>query len=131
MNDDLLGTAATRLEPIFTVTGVRKEKAVNVKGKLYEAVEDRCFGWYPTLEDARQAVLRNACDINEAGHYPWVVVEEIGPGVYVGGPTDRMEWFEWCQEGEFAGEGSYLPYDGFPVLTEGYDTEHISGWGMG
>lgn len=118
-------------DPIYTITGVRKEQQVNVKGNPYEAVDDRCFGWYPTREDAREAVLRNAVDINEAGHYPWVVLEEIGPGAYTGCSPEKVEWFEWHQEGKFAGEGRYLPCDGFPVLTKDYDTSRIGGWGMG
>lgn len=118
------------MDEIHTVTGVRTEQQVSVHGKPYEAVDTRCFGWYPTLEEALSAAAENACDINEAGHYPWLVVESVGPGVYAGPRHGQERWFRWIQDGEYAGEGRYEacgPPEG--IATMGGLT--VSAFGMG
>lgn len=99
--------AQTARELVYTVTGIHLGPAMTVTGKPYEAHDTRCFGWYPTLDEALKAAGSNAADINEAGHYPWLVVEAVGAGVYGGAMSDEQHWFRWEQEGLYAGEGHY------------------------
>lgn len=118
-------------ELIHTVTGIRTEQQLNVHGTPYEAVETRCFGWYPTLEEALSAAADNACDINEAGHWPWLVVESAPPGVYCGPLHDGERWYAWVQEGTYAGDGHYDPCgppEGVAVFEGGM---RVCGFGMG
>lgn len=55
-------------------------------------LNDRCFGYYPTLDDAKESVLQNKCDLHEA-LYNYIVIEEIGYGIHPE-PTER-KWFQW------------------------------------
>lgn len=42
----------------------------------------RCVGYFSNIEDAIDLVKNNSCDINEAGYYPYVVIENIAEGIY-------------------------------------------------
>lgn len=42
----------------------------------------RCVGYVSTLEEARNIVENNICDLNEAGCYPWCIIEHIREGLY-------------------------------------------------
>lgn len=119
------------MELVHTVTGIRTERHLSVKGNPYEAVDARCFGWYPSLEEAMSAAASNACDINEAGHYPWLVVESVPPGVYAGGMVDEEHWYRWAQDGEYAGEGSYEPCEPPEGVAATADGIRFCSFGMG
>lgn len=43
---------------------------------------DRCVGYYANEQDAIDAVIHNACDLNEAGYYPYAVIENVEEGLY-------------------------------------------------
>jgi len=59
---------------------------------LNKAWKNRVVGWYPTLWQANEDVIMNACDINE-GLYDYCVIEKLSPGIY---PNVEQEWwFEW------------------------------------
>ena len=71
-------------QTIYTVTGI-----------VYNCPKShcRCFGWYKVLIDAEKAVDENRGDMNEAGYYQWVVIEEIPEGVW---RSENNEiWYEW------------------------------------
>lgn len=42
----------------------------------------RCVGYVSTLEEAKDIVENNRCDLYEAGFYPWCVIEHIREGLY-------------------------------------------------
>lgn len=42
----------------------------------------RCVGYLSDKEKAIDAVINNACDIYEAGAYPYVIIENIEEGFY-------------------------------------------------
>ena len=45
-----------------------------------------------------EVVIYNDLDINEDDHYPFAVIEKVGPGLY---NFDREEiWFQWT-DGEY------------------------------
>lgn len=63
--------------------------------KYFTIVRERTWGWYPTLEEAKEAVERNYADLYEDGYYPQAVIEEICPGVLQGCETPKEWWYEW------------------------------------
>ena len=55
--------------------------------------DSRCIGWFESCDEAIQEVRNNSGDMNEDGHYRFVVVEKVQPGIYT---FPREEhWFEW------------------------------------
>ena len=42
----------------------------------------RCVGYLSNKEKAIEAVIENACDLYEAGAYPYAVIEHIEEGFY-------------------------------------------------
>ena len=41
----------------------------------------RAVGYYPTIEEAKDIVINNRCDLNET-IYDYAVIEDIAPGLY-------------------------------------------------
>jgi len=69
---------------IYTVVTIRQESG------------DRCVGWFPNKEDAIKVIVENYGNINEAGYYPYALVESVKPGLY---NFDREEiWFKWSND---------------------------------
>jgi len=69
---------------IFTVTSVyRKDDCLR---------DHRCWGWYPTLKEARYAVSINCSDMHEIS-YQHVVIEKVQSGILAMGKV--VEWYEW------------------------------------
>jgi hypothetical protein len=58
---------------MYFITSVYPEK---------EGYGTRCVGYLSNKEKAIDAVINNACDIYEAGAYPYVVIEHIEEGFY-------------------------------------------------
>ncbi len=61
----------------------------------------RCWGYYPTREQAIDGL--NRCVSDEAGYYTHVVIERFTPGIYA--VSDQVEWFvyeanKWLPIGE-------------------------------
>lgn len=55
--------------------------------------DSRCLGWFNSCADAFAEVRNNSGDMNEDGHYRYVVIEEVESGIY---SFPRKEfWFEW------------------------------------
>lgn len=91
-----------RLKPIFVLTTMKLEyityplknrKDGKESYRLLTTKRDRIVGWFPTLEEAIDEVENNSGDINEAGYYPWALIEETEPYLY---PHIRSEhWYKW------------------------------------
>ena len=77
----------------------------------HEARASRCVGYLLNKDEAIEAVKANAGDINEAGYYPFCVVETLGEGIYPN--TISTAWFEWDQD-----KGGYQEIDGPPEDLE-------------
>ena len=43
----------------------------------------RCVGYFETFEDAETRVINNVFDLYEEGYYPYAVIEDIKPGLYM------------------------------------------------
>jgi len=54
----------------------------------------RCVGWFPNKEDAIEVIIENYGDINEAGYYPYALVEGVKPGLYNFDLREEI-WFKW------------------------------------
>ena len=52
---------------------------------------NRCWGWFPTFEDAEEVILNNITDIFEY-YYHYAVIEEMPPGPCRTGK--QMAWYE-------------------------------------
>ncbi len=62
--------------------------------KKVEYTDSRCIGYYTDLKKAKRRVKANIGSLNEAGYYPWVVIEGVKNGIYrYFGRTDY--WYEF------------------------------------
>ena len=65
---------------------------------------NRVWGWYKSRFEAIVAVTFNYTDMNEAGCYPYIVIEEVEEGVLPICDRDRRWWFKYDHE-----KDEYLP----------------------
>jgi len=105
---------------IYTITTIEHLKPKYRKdGSSYEYRSMRCVGYLEMFEDAEDAVLKNAVDINEAGYYPYAVIEAVTEGIY--SHDLHPVWYEWDSEKE-----GYKRLDKTPE-----EFKRIIGFGMG
>ena len=71
---------------IYTITGVGPEGSDRT----------RCFGYYLDVNEAIQDTVENVCDINEAGYYPFVVIEGYSQGIHA--QAEGACWFVFDPE---------------------------------
>lgn len=57
---------------------------------------NRCVGYYENEQDAIDAVIHNSDDLNEAGFYPYAVIENVAEGLYRYDQSPM--WFEYDEE---------------------------------
>jgi len=72
--------------PIYTITTIPRD---------YPFRDSRCLGFRGSCHDAFQEVRNNSGDMNEDGHYHYVVIEEVKEGIYTF-PREEY-WFEWSR----------------------------------
>ena len=80
----------------------------------------RCVGYFSKLEDAVEAVINNYYDLNEAGYYPYAVIENIPEGIYH--YDENPIWFKYDKN-----TNKYIQIDQRPVGIE----EYMIGFGIG
>jgi hypothetical protein len=73
--------------PIYTITTIPHD---------FPFKDSRCVGWLESCADAFAEVRNNAGDIYEEGHYRYVVIEQVNPGIYTF-PREEF-WFEWREK---------------------------------
>lgn len=79
---------------------------------------NRCVGYYANEQDAIDAVTYNACDLNEAGYYPYAIIENVEEGLY---QYDQSPiWFKYnedTEEYEKSDRPDFIPsnYVGFGI----------------
>ena len=64
---------------------------VRTKSRECESVKCRCIGFYPTLKDARNVILKHSRMISEQGYYQLAVIEKFGFGWYY--YSRFQEWY--------------------------------------
>lgn len=52
----------------------------------------RCWGWYPTLAEAEDAVTRNLGGMDDC-LYIWLVIESVQPGIFA--VSTVVSWYRW------------------------------------
>ena len=105
---------------IYTVTTLEHTKPKYRKdGSSYESRSMRCVGYAATLKEATTWVTDNVMDINEAGYYPFAVIESVSPGIYMFDMD--ATWFEWDDA-----QNAYKQLDKCPK-----EYEKVIGFGIG
>ena len=56
----------------------------------------RCVGYVSSAEEAVNIVKNNSCDLNEAGYYPYAVIENVAEGIYQ--YDSNPFWFKYNDE---------------------------------
>lgn len=97
--------------PIYVVTAIQ-----------WDDLGSRRWGWFPEKEQAFAAVERNDGDLYESGHYPFIVVEELVPGIMPCAFHDKRWWFVW--------DDDYQP-PGYRITPCPTKFEGVIGFGMG
>lgn len=55
----------------------------------------RCWGWWPTLKEARESVKCNDCDMHETD-FEYLVIESVSPYMLAAAQeTYSKEWYRW------------------------------------
>jgi len=80
---------------------------------------DRTVGWCKNLEDAKNIVESNQCDIHECS-YKYVVIEKVSDGVYGFCIGNCEQWYEWNEI-----ENKYMQIDKPEKL------KHVVGFSIG
>lgn len=83
---------------------------------------NRCFGYYPTQEEALAAVRENRGDLQEC-LYAWCVVEHVPAGIHAYS-MDAPVWFRWAP-GASRREGTWEPAERPP------ETQQLLGFSIG
>ena len=85
------------------------------------ALEKRTVAFYATKEGAIGAIEKNYGDLNEAGWYPWLVVEGLAANcIYpIVREAEDQIFFEW----QGRGDGKWVPCE-FPKEVEDYMDKH-------
>jgi len=80
---------------IYTVTSIDEEHY----SPIGSGRDNRCWGWYPTLKEAKTAVKNNAGDMAECCSYTHIVIEKTAcgiPSLGMAGDSDETEnWYKW------------------------------------
>jgi len=93
--------SARKVKPIYTVTSVQADTYLEDSKKKYKPRKHptypRCWGWLPTLKEAKSTVKCNAGDMAECCYYSHAVIEEVYPGIpaMMFSNPDFQIWYEW------------------------------------
>ena len=102
---------------IYTVTTVCNTRSHPVWGN--NQIDTRCWGYYLTLEEAASVAESDKCGLNEAGYWPWIVIEALQPGI--GSVADCEEyWYLYSDENR-----AFVP-----CLKPEW-AQNVIGWGIG
>ena len=77
------------------IASVRENTAYREDGSSYKYHDSRCWGFFEDKEKAIKAVEENWTDMNEAGYYPYAVIESVSEGLLtvVDNPEETI-WFK-------------------------------------
>lgn len=87
-------------ECIYTITALANASDPKADWK------PRCFGYYFTEQEAKNAVATNHCDLNE-NYYTWLVIEKIKPGIHR--HAEVVMWYYWQNSSDAWIETSTIP----------------------
>jgi hypothetical protein len=82
---------------IYTVSSIDERRYIN--GYDRKSHDTRCWGWYPTLREAKTAVNGNAGDLAECCYYTHALIEKVQSGIpslgMAGEPGETEHWYRW------------------------------------
>lgn len=111
---------------IYTVTSIHIIDKV-IKRKLVENYNQshRCWGWYPTLKEAKKAVRYNVADMHECS-FNYAVIEKTPFGIPAISDVGAW-WYKWIPDpsDEHNMQGKWQACER-PEWAKG-----IIGWGIG
>lgn len=83
---------------MYFITGMTNVLTMSSDFRSFESKNHitRCFGYYLTESEARNAVETNCCDINEGGMFPYVLIEKIGDGVH--SRSEEIGWYKYVRK---------------------------------
>jgi len=79
---------------VFTVTTFAFDKEplnVGVNKEMTPVIRSRTVGVFSSQQEAEDVLIENLGDLNEAGYYPYAVVEKIKTGLYPN-PEQMSVW---------------------------------------
>jgi hypothetical protein len=95
---------------LTTINDMDPMRSASERGYRYDA---RTVGLFHTVEDAISIAHGNCGDINEAGYYPYVVIERVEIGcLYPGIGIEERVWMRWDEELD-----GYVKFDGAGAPT--------------
>ncbi len=80
---------------IFTITTVREYDGRDDLVAPGGGRAPRTVGYMETQEKALQCLYEDWGDLNEAGYWPWAVIEEVEEGLYPRINDKKSIWFEY------------------------------------
>jgi len=86
------------MDVIYTVTCIGESDNGNIR--------KRVWGWYASYYEAEEAAIENITNMNEAGWYPWIVIEQVREGILPITNHDCQTWFLFEHE-----DGKYHKID--------------------
>ena len=104
--------------PYYCIEDPAKKKAIR---KRIISNNSRCFGWYPSFEEAQETVENNYSDIHEYS-YKYAVIEKMADGMRLGFERPEEWWYEW--EGSHE-DGKYVK------INKPKELKGVIGWGIG
>lgn len=93
---------------IYTITAVSADLQIH----------PRCVGYFLNENDARKAVLSNS-HLYEAGYYPYIVIENISPGIYSNINSGEV-WFKFNND-----------IESYAEIVKPYSYKNIIAFAMG
>ena len=84
-------------KPIYFITSVYgpEHRNRNHKEQFHQLRHSRCWGWWPTLKEARKSVKCNDCDMHETD-FEYLVIESVSPYMLAAAlDTYTKEWYRW------------------------------------
>lgn len=103
---------------IYLVVGICSTTRHGPEGEEAYFKSTRCFGWFPFLNEAREAVEGNWGSMDEAGYFNYIVISESPSGVYT--PEVSKTWYQWDKKKRI-----------YVMIDEPKVFNHIVCWGVG
>ena len=131
LGSTFLYNGESKIPPVvYMVTSVQENECTRPEGLKREPPSPRCWGWYPTLKEAKKSVKMNSGDMAECCYYSHVVIEKVPAGICSIGVNDLEDsetWYKWHVDPKDPNRfrGKWLRCDK-PVWSKG-----IIGWSIG
>jgi len=102
------------MKMIFFATSMTVVPVSKAEGSFRRKGNSRCWGWYPTLKRAKDAVEHNEGDMAEGGTFNYTVIEKCPEGTLGVCSMNNLEesqvqWYLWKRKPRTTYEGKWIP----------------------